>query len=154
MSSDPPSAETSVAVEATRPSASPSKESDPAGVRGAASVAATQVAAHEKNALCIGNLPAHAGEDDIVASFTPHKALDCVIMRVGYRSYVFINLRSIAECRTALEVLRGSKVKGTFILIEFAQLWRHNGSMAMGWSGGGSQVAGGSSAQSPGKRGA
>ncbi|XP_045084994.1 uncharacterized protein [Aegilops tauschii subsp. strangulata] len=154
MSSDPSSVEPSVAMEVTKPSASPSKESEPVGVRAAAAVAATQVAAHEKNALWVGNLPAHVGEDDVVASFAPHKTLDCVIMRIEYRSNAFIIFRSIAECRTALKALRGSNIKSAFILIEFAQPWRHNGSVATGWSGGESQVAGGSSAQSLGKRGA
>ncbi|XP_045084993.1 pumilio domain-containing protein P35G2.14-like isoform X1 [Aegilops tauschii subsp. strangulata] len=121
MSSDPSSVEPSVAMEVTKPSASPSKESEPVGVRAAAAVAATQVAAHEKNALWVGNLPAHVGEDDVVASFAPHKTLDCVIMRIEYRSNAFIIFRSIAECRTALKALRGSNIKSAFILIEFAQ---------------------------------
>ncbi|XP_040244415.1 uncharacterized protein [Aegilops tauschii subsp. strangulata] len=121
MSSEPPPAEPSVVVESTRPSASPSKESEPAVVRGAAVVAATQVAAHEKKALWLGNRPAHAREDDVVGSFAPHKALDYVIMCVRYRSCAFIIFRSIADYRTALEVLRGSKFKGSFILIEFAR---------------------------------
>uniref|UniRef100_A0A8R7QHZ5 RRM domain-containing protein n=1 Tax=Triticum urartu TaxID=4572 RepID=A0A8R7QHZ5_TRIUA len=121
MSLEPPPAESSMSVESTRPSASPSKESEPAIIRVAAVIATTQVAAHKNKDLWVGNLPAYAGKDDAVASFALHKALDCVIMCVGYRSYAFIIFRSIAECHTTLEVLHGSKVKGAFILIEFAR---------------------------------
>ena len=46
--------------------------------------------------MWVGNLPAHAGEDDVVASFILHKALGYVIMRVEYRSYAFIIFRSIS----------------------------------------------------------
>lgn len=119
MSSEPPPAEPTEAAEAARPSASPPKESEPAGAGGAA--AAAPGAAHETNALWVGNLPAHAGEDDVMAAFAPHEALDCVVTRTGSRSYAFVLFRSVAESRAALEALRGSKVKGAFIRVEFAR---------------------------------
>uniref|UniRef100_A0A8I6XUP4 RRM domain-containing protein n=1 Tax=Hordeum vulgare subsp. vulgare TaxID=112509 RepID=A0A8I6XUP4_HORVV len=112
MSSEPPPAEPSEAAEAARPSASPPKESEPAAAPGAA---------HETNTLWVGNLPTHAGEDDVMAAFAPHGALDCVVMRAGSRSYAFVLFRSVDESRAALEALRGSKVKGLPIRVEFGR---------------------------------
>ncbi|KAM3258945.1 hypothetical protein ACQJBY_050610 [Aegilops geniculata] len=117
MSSEPPPAGPS---EAARPSASPPKESEPSAA-GAAAAAAAPGAAHETNALWVGNLPAHAGEDDVMAAFAPHEALDCAVTRAGSRSFAFVLFRSVAESRAALEALRGSKVKGAFIRVEFAR---------------------------------
>ena len=112
MSSEPP------AAEAAEASASPPKESSGGAGGGGA---APPGSAHETNALWVGNLPTHAGEDDVMAAFAPHGALDCALSRAGSRSYAFVLFRSLAESRAALEALRGSKVKGSFIRIEFAR---------------------------------
>ena len=56
-----------------------------------------------------------------MAAFAPHEALDCAVTRAGSRSYAFVLFRSVAESRAALEALRGSKVKGAFIRVEFAR---------------------------------
>jgi hypothetical protein len=69
----------------------------------------------------VGNLPTHAGEDDVMAAFVPHGALDCALSRAGARSYAFVLFRAVAESRAALEALRGSRVKGSAIRIEFAR---------------------------------
>ncbi|XP_047047073.1 flowering time control protein FPA-like [Lolium rigidum] len=110
MSSEPPPAEPSEA------SASPPKVSP-----GGAGAAPPGPAAHETNTLWVGNLPTHAGEDDVMAAFAPHGALDCALSRAGARSYAFVLFRSVAESRAALEALRGSRVKGSAIRIEFAR---------------------------------
>ena len=115
MSSEPPAAE---AAEAPEASASPPKESSGGAGGGGA---APPGAAHETNALWVGNLPTHAGEDDVMAAFAPHGALNCALSRAGSRSYAFVLFRSLAESQPALEALRGSKVKGSFIRIEFAR---------------------------------
>uniref|UniRef100_A0ACD5XZT7 Uncharacterized protein n=2 Tax=Avena sativa TaxID=4498 RepID=A0ACD5XZT7_AVESA len=112
MSAEPPPA---VATEA---SASPPKESSAVGGGGGP---APPAAANETNTLWVGNLPTHAGEDDVMAAFAPHGALDCALSRAGSRSYAFVLFRSLAESRAALEALRGSKVKGSAIRIEFAR---------------------------------
>jgi RNA recognition motif-containing protein len=116
MSSEPPPAE---APEATEASASPPKE--PTGGVGGAAPPPGAAQAHETNTLWVGNLPTHAGEDDVMAAFAPHGALDCALSRAGSRSYAFVLFRSLAESRAALEALRGSKVKGSSIRIEFAR---------------------------------
>ncbi|XP_047071562.1 flowering time control protein FPA-like isoform X3 [Lolium rigidum] len=56
-----------------------------------------------------------------MAAFAPHGALDCALSRAGARSYAFVLFRSVAESRAALEALRGSRVKGSAIRIEFAR---------------------------------
>ncbi|CAM0952430.1 unnamed protein product [Alopecurus aequalis] len=114
MSSEPPPAE--AAEPSASASASPPKESS-----GGGGGAAPPAAAHETNTLWVGNLPTHAGEDDVMAAFAPHGALDCALSRAGSRSYAFVLFRSLPESRAALEALRGSKVKGSSIRIEFAR---------------------------------
>ncbi|KAM0879513.1 hypothetical protein ACQ4PT_034188 [Festuca glaucescens] len=114
MSSEPPPAEASEA------SASPPKVS-PGGAGVGGGAAPPGASAHETNTLWVGNLPTHAGEDDVMAAFAPHGALDCALSRAGARSYAFVLFRSIAESRAALEALRGSRVKGSAIRIEFAR---------------------------------
>ncbi|KAM0930081.1 hypothetical protein ACQ4PT_001157 [Festuca glaucescens] len=113
MSSEQP------AAEAAEASVSPPKESPGGGAGGGG--AAPPAAAHETNALWVGNLPTHAGDADVMAAFAPHGALDCALSRAGARSYAFVLFRSLAESRAALEALRGSKVKGSEIRIDFAR---------------------------------
>ncbi|XP_051188864.1 flowering time control protein FPA isoform X3 [Lolium perenne] len=116
MSSEPPPAE------AAEASASPPKVSPGgAGVGGIGGAAPPGAASHETNTLWVGNLPTHAGEDDVMAAFVPHGALDCALSRAGARSYAFVLFRAVAESRAALEALRGSRVKGSAIRIEFAR---------------------------------
>ena len=52
------------------------------------------------------------GEDDVMSVFPPHRALDCIVGRVGYLSYAFFPF-------CPLEALHESKVKGSLIQIEF-----------------------------------
>ena len=66
-------------------------------------------------------MPAHAGEDNVMAAFAPHEALDCVVTHTVFCSYTFVLFCSVANSRAALEALCGSKVKGAFIRVEFAQ---------------------------------
>ncbi|XP_044369259.1 uncharacterized protein [Triticum aestivum] len=105
MLSEKQSVEPFEAMEAARPSASMSKESEPAGARGI--TATTPWGAHETNILLV--------------RLAPHKALDYVIMHVGSRSYAFVLFRSITESRSFLEALCASKVKCTFIWIKFVR---------------------------------
>ena len=105
--------------EAARPSASLPKESEPSAARGAA---AAPGSAHKTNTLWVDNLPAHAGEDGVIAASDPHEALDCVIACIGSHSYMFVLLCFVTESRDALEALRGSKVKSVFIWVEYTRL--------------------------------
>ncbi|KAG8050536.1 hypothetical protein GUJ93_ZPchr0009g2360 [Zizania palustris] len=75
----------------------------------------------ETNTLWVGNLLAQTGEDDVMAAFSPHGSLDCVLARAGPRSYAFVLFRSVAEARAALDALQGSKVKGSSVRLEFAR---------------------------------
>uniref|UniRef100_A0A0D9XFN4 Reticulon-like protein n=1 Tax=Leersia perrieri TaxID=77586 RepID=A0A0D9XFN4_9ORYZ len=121
MSSEPPPpAPQDAAVAAggreASSSLSPAKESAPAGGGGGGGSGPP-----ETNTLWVGNLPAHASEDDVMAAFSPHGGLDCAMARAGPRSYAFVLFRSVAEARAALGSLQGSKVKGSPLKIEFAR---------------------------------
>ncbi|KAF2917067.1 hypothetical protein DAI22_09g165200 [Oryza sativa Japonica Group] len=118
MSSEPPPPQPQPQEAAGREassSLSPAKESAAGGggVGGSG--------APETNTLWVGNLPAQAAEDDVMASFSPHGALDCVMARAGPRSYAFVLFRSVPEARAALDALQGSKVKGSVVRLEFAR---------------------------------
>ncbi|PNT64948.1 hypothetical protein BRADI_4g35250v3 [Brachypodium distachyon] len=99
--------------------ASPSHPKE--SISGGGGAGAVPGAGHETNTLWVGNLPPFASEDDVMAAFTAHGALDCVLTRAGSRSYSFVLFRSLSESRAALEALRGAKVKGSSIRIEFAR---------------------------------
>ncbi|KAF0914064.1 hypothetical protein E2562_026480 [Oryza meyeriana var. granulata] len=117
MSSEPPPPPPQEAAgrEASS-SLSPAKESAAGGGGGGASAGGP-----ETNTLWVGNLPAQAAEDDVMAAFSPHGALDCVMARAGPRSYAFVLFRSVAGARAALDALQGSKVKGSAVRLEFAR---------------------------------
>uniref|UniRef100_A0A8R7QGZ4 Uncharacterized protein n=1 Tax=Triticum urartu TaxID=4572 RepID=A0A8R7QGZ4_TRIUA len=67
-------------------------------------------------------MPAHGSEEDVMAAFAPHEALDCVIACVGSSNYVFVLFCSVTKSWDALEALRGSKVKSAFIWVEYTWL--------------------------------
>lgn len=118
MSSEPPPPQPQPQEAAGREassSLSPAKESAAGGGGGGGS------GAPETNTLWVGNLPAQAAEDDVMAAFSPHGALDCVMARAGPRSYSFVLFRSVPEARGALDALQGSKVKGSVVRLEFAR---------------------------------
>uniref|UniRef100_A0A453LBV5 RRM domain-containing protein n=1 Tax=Aegilops tauschii subsp. strangulata TaxID=200361 RepID=A0A453LBV5_AEGTS len=56
-----------------------------------------------------------------MAAFALHEALECVVTHAVFCSYAFVLFCSVADSRAALEALCGSKVKGAFIRVEFAQ---------------------------------